>query len=70
MKLKDVCLDQENKKYGFNNSEFRSKLFTAGKKPGVGWYRCIKCNNLIFISKDRYVLYNCTECNGYQFIQI
>ncbi len=63
------CLDQENKEYEFN-FEVSSKLFLAGGNPGVGWYRCIKCNNQVFIAKNRDMLHDCAECNGYQFRQI
>jgi hypothetical protein len=63
------CLDPENKEYEFN-SPVSSKLFIAGVNPGLGWYRCIKCNKPVFIAKNRATLHDCIECNGYQFMQI
>ncbi|OEC87949.1 MULTISPECIES: ATP cone domain-containing protein [Methanobacterium] len=60
-------LEQENNEYEFDSSETHLKFFISGNNPGIGWYRCIECDNYVFISKNRDILTNCTVCDGYQF---
>ncbi|MEK5753391.1 MULTISPECIES: zinc ribbon-containing protein [Acinetobacter] len=45
----------------------RTKMVTAGSKPGTGFYFCVQCGHRVFLEIGTDRLPPCTKCLGTQY---
>ncbi|AWL28177.1 hypothetical protein DJ533_06080 [Acinetobacter defluvii] len=46
---------------------WRTKMVTAGQKPGTGFYFCVQCGHRVYLEIGTDRLPPCTKCLGNQF---
>ncbi|RDC53440.1 hypothetical protein DVA85_03350 [Acinetobacter sp. RIT592] len=46
---------------------WRTKMVTAGEKPGTGFYFCVQCGHRTYLEIGTDRLPPCTKCQGNQF---
>ncbi|WP_306669900.1 MULTISPECIES: hypothetical protein [unclassified Acinetobacter] len=46
---------------------WRTKMVTAGQKPGTGFYFCVQCGHRVYLEIGTDRLPPCTKCQGNQF---
>ncbi|WP_143221648.1 MULTISPECIES: zinc ribbon-containing protein [unclassified Acinetobacter] len=50
-----------------SKNTWRTKMVTAGQKPGTGFYFCVQCGHRVYLEIGTDRLPPCTKCQGNQF---
>ncbi|MEG2693031.1 MAG: zinc ribbon-containing protein [Acinetobacter sp.] len=50
-----------------SKNTWRTKMVTAGSKPGTGFYFCVQCGHRTYLEIGTDRLPPCTKCQGNQF---
>ncbi|MCX0330325.1 zinc ribbon-containing protein [Acinetobacter radioresistens] len=51
----------------FSKHSWRTKMVTAGSKPGTGFYFCVQCGHRVYLEIGTDRLPPCTKCYGTQY---
>ncbi|WP_323127612.1 zinc ribbon-containing protein [Acinetobacter terrae] len=50
-----------------SKNTWRTKMVTAGEKPGIGFYFCVQCGHRVYLEIGTDRLPPCTKCLGTEF---
>ncbi|WP_322853459.1 zinc ribbon-containing protein [Acinetobacter sp. ANC 4470] len=54
-------------RFTISKNIWRTKMVTAGEKPGTGFYFCIQCGRRTYLEIGTDRLPPCTKCHGTEF---